>query len=77
MRNDEKNTLIRMIIFMIIIPFCLSIWSLASSGAVNELFSIIFSNNKVLGSFLMCFAWIMGIGMVSEFIKQSEKCDNS
>jgi hypothetical protein len=73
MRNKDKIELILLIIFMIIIPFCISMWGLVSSGALNEFYSIISSSNKKLGSFLLCFLWIMGMGMASEFIRQSQK----
>lgn len=73
MQNKDKIELLLLIVFMIILPFGVSVWGLLTSGAFNDLLAIISSNNKILGSLLLSFLWIMGIGQTSEFIRQSKK----
>jgi hypothetical protein len=73
MSNKEKRELILTIIFLIVIPFCLSIWALLNSGEFNKLRAITFSNNKILGFWLSSLMWILGIGRVSERFRQSEQ----
>ncbi|MFK5971428.1 MAG: hypothetical protein QM487_15105 [Candidatus Marithrix sp.] len=70
---QNKIELILLIIFVIIIPFIVSVWLFLTSGVVNEFLMIIFSNNKLLGTLLLSFLWIGGIGKVSEFIRQHHK----
>jgi hypothetical protein len=76
MKNEDIRTIIAMVVFIVIIPFCVSVWGLLTSELFDNFVSIVLSDNKILGSLILSFMWIAGIGKISEFIRQSKNSRN-
>jgi hypothetical protein len=67
--KDKYLNILAIMMLTILIPFCASVWALLTSEVLGEFVSVILSDNKILGFFMLSYWWLTGIGRLSEYVR--------